>query len=81
MPIVDIKILEGRDTAIKRKLIEAVTDSVEQVLCADRKSIRVLLHEIPAAHWGVAGEPLSIRNEISVDSTSHAGEAETVDDA
>lgn len=57
MPIVDIKILEGRNTATKRRLIRAVTDSVEQALDVKRDAIRVLIHEIPAAHWGIAGEP------------------------
>ena len=57
MPIVDIKILEGRSAEMKRRLISEVTDSVEHSLGVRRDAIRVIIQEIPPAHWGVAGEP------------------------
>lgn len=57
MPIVDITLIEGRAPEKKRALIAEVTDTVERVLGAPRDSIRVVLREIPASHYGVAGVP------------------------
>lgn len=57
MPIVDITLIEGREPEKKRRLIAAVTDAVEHSLEAPRQSIRVILREVPAAHFGAGGEP------------------------
>ena len=57
MPIIDVTMIEGRSADMKRHLIRALTDAAEQSLDAPRQSIRVIIREIPAAHWGVAGEP------------------------
>jgi 4-oxalocrotonate tautomerase len=57
MPIVEISLIEGRTKDVKAALIKAVTDAVETAVGAPRESIRVLLREYPAAHWGVAGVP------------------------
>lgn len=57
MPIVNITLIEGRTPEQKLALIKEVTDTVERVLEAPRQSIRVLLHEVPAANWGVGGVP------------------------
>lgn len=59
MPLVQISILEGREENAKERLIAQVTDAVEESLEAPRSAIRVLINEIPAAHWGVAGVPKS----------------------
>ncbi|PCI54588.1 MAG: 4-oxalocrotonate tautomerase [Alphaproteobacteria bacterium] len=57
MPIVSISMIEGRSEKDKCKLIEDVTNAVENSIGAPRQEIRVLLHEIPACNWGVAGKP------------------------
>jgi 4-oxalocrotonate tautomerase len=57
MPLVDITLIEGRDPERKRALIREVTDAVERTLGVERATIRVILREVPAAHWGVGGEP------------------------
>ena len=57
MPIVDITLIEGRAAEKKRALIWEVTDTVERVLGVPRESIRVVLREVPAEHYGVAGIP------------------------
>ncbi len=56
MPLVTVTMIEGRPAEAKRALIREVTDAVERTLAAPRPSIRVILQEVPAAHWGVAGE-------------------------
>jgi len=47
--------LEGRPPERKRELIEELTKTVERVLGARRESIRVVILEIPKAHWGIGG--------------------------
>lgn len=59
MPIVNISLLEGRDDEAKAKLIGAVTDAIVDSIGAPRTAIRVLLTEVPPAHWGTAGVPKS----------------------
>jgi 4-oxalocrotonate tautomerase len=57
MPIVDITLIEGRSPDAKKKLMKAVTDAIEHAIDAPRPSIRVIIHEVPAAHFSVGGEP------------------------
>lgn len=56
MPIIDVSLLEGRSAEQKATLIRELTDAAERVLGVPRTSVRVLLREVPAAHWGVGGE-------------------------
>jgi 4-oxalocrotonate tautomerase len=56
MPIVEITLIEGRPADKKRKLIGKVTDAIVEAIEAPRESVRVILREIPAAHFGVAGK-------------------------
>ena len=56
MPIVEITMIEGRAPEAKRRLIAKVTDSIIEAIDAPRDSIRIILREIPALHFGVAGK-------------------------
>jgi 4-oxalocrotonate tautomerase len=58
MPIIQLHILEGRSTELKRELISEVTNAVSRTLGSPRESIRVLLNEIPKENWGVGGVPI-----------------------
>jgi len=55
MPIVEVTLVEGRSPQTKSDLIRSLTDAVEKSLRAPRQSIRVILREVPATHFGVAG--------------------------
>jgi len=57
MPLIDVTMIEGRSAEKKRALIKELTDAAERALEAPRASIRVIIREVPAAHWGVGGEP------------------------
>lgn len=59
MPIIEITLVEGRSDEKKEALIKAVTDATEQSIGAPLESIRVLLREVPALHFAVAGVPKS----------------------
>jgi len=56
MPIVDITLLEGRSDEKKKAMVAAVTDAIETSLDAPRDSIRIILREVPAKHFAVAGK-------------------------
>lgn len=55
MPIANIQIIEGREPELKKALIRAVTAAIADTLKTKPESIRVILHEVPAEHWGIGG--------------------------
>lgn len=55
MPIIDVTLLEGRTTADKNRLIAELTDGAERALKAPRDTIRVIIREVAAANFAVAG--------------------------
>lgn len=61
MPIAIIRLMEGRDQAKKKALIENVSKAISESLDAPLASVRVLIEELPAEHWGVGGVPASER--------------------
>lgn len=63
MPIVEIKILEGRSSEVKRKLVKDVTGAVAQNLDVPIEKIRILLNEISAENWNVGGNPIILSKE------------------
>ncbi|MFE4430541.1 4-oxalocrotonate tautomerase family protein [Peribacillus butanolivorans] len=61
MPIVEMKIIEGRDQEIKNRLIENVTQTVSETLGVSPESIRILIYDIPSTHWAIGGETVQNR--------------------
>lgn len=55
MPIVDITLLEGRTPEAKFKLMEKVTAAIVESIGAPPDSVRIMLREIPASHYAIAG--------------------------
>jgi 4-oxalocrotonate tautomerase len=55
MPIANIQLLQGREPALKATLISAVTAAIVETLHVKQESVRVILQEIPAEHWGIGG--------------------------
>jgi 4-oxalocrotonate tautomerase len=64
MPIVQIDMLEGRDVEKKHRLIRMVTEAVCTALDAEPQSVRVIIREMAADHYGIAGEPASLRKRV-----------------
>ncbi len=56
MPLLEVTIKEGRPQEKKAELIRNLTDTVVSTLGAPPEAVRVLIREIPASHWGVAGK-------------------------
>jgi len=59
MPIIEITMVEGRSDEKKETLILALTDATEEAIGAPRETIRVVIREVPPAHFAVAGVPKS----------------------
>jgi 4-oxalocrotonate tautomerase len=59
MPLLQMTLVEGRSADVKRALIAELTDTVVRVTGASPESVRVILNEVPAAHWGVGGRAKS----------------------
>jgi 4-oxalocrotonate tautomerase len=57
MPLVQVTLIEGRPPERVRELIAAVTEAVVRTLDAPAASVRVIVGEVPASHWGVGGVP------------------------
>lgn len=57
MPLIQVTLIEGRPAQAKADLIRELTQAVVSTLDAPRESVRVILQEVPAAHWGVGGVP------------------------
>lgn len=62
MPIVHIYVTPPiADAAAKRELYRAVTQAIEHSLGKPPEQTRILLLELSAADWAVAGEPVAAR--------------------
>jgi 4-oxalocrotonate tautomerase len=55
MPIAHIYIMEGRDEEKKERLIAEVTEAICRALEAPAESVRIVIQEVPKAHFGIAG--------------------------
>jgi len=58
MPIIQAFLLEGRSEEKKAAFIAAVTDAAVSSLDAPIESIRVIISEMPASDYGIAGKSL-----------------------
>jgi 4-oxalocrotonate tautomerase len=57
MPLIQVTLIEGRSMAAKAAFIGELTEAAVRTLGAPRESVRVILQEVPGAHWGVGGVP------------------------
>ncbi|MGE0773470.1 MAG: 4-oxalocrotonate tautomerase family protein [Sphingomonadaceae bacterium] len=57
MPIVEIKLVAGRSTAIHEALMAEVAQLVARHCDVPLNSVRVILQEIPPHHWSIGGVP------------------------
>ena len=57
MPIVVIHMLPGRDVKTKKALLKNVTAAVAATLAVTPEAVRIIIQEVPFAHYGIAGLP------------------------
>jgi 4-oxalocrotonate tautomerase len=61
MPIVQISLVEGRGDLVIKECIKDVARVIHHRLGALLETIRVVVHQLPAAHWAVGDQT---RDEI-----------------
>ena len=74
MPVVQISIVTGRDPESIKRCAKEVARTVHQTLGAPLSTIRVMVHEVPAAYWVVGDET---RDEIDAAKAAAARAANT----
>lgn len=57
MPFAQIYIMDGRTDEQKRDAIEKVTAALHEAFGAPVENVRVLIHDVPKAQWGIGGKP------------------------
>ncbi|HEX2360658.1 MAG TPA: 2-hydroxymuconate tautomerase [Jiangellaceae bacterium] len=55
MPFAHIYLMEGRTDEQKRAVIEKVTQALVDAVGAPTEAVRVLIHDVPKAAWGIGG--------------------------
>lgn len=59
MPIVTVKMLEGRTDEQKKALVEKVTDAVIETIDARREAVTVVIEEMSKNHYATGGVRIS----------------------
>lgn len=62
MPLVEITLTQGRTPSQIRALLAEVHNAVHRAIGAPEPSIRVIVREVPPAHWSAGGVTLEERD-------------------
>jgi 4-oxalocrotonate tautomerase len=62
MPIIDINLVAGHEPDEIEQLILALTRATSATLHIAPDRVRVLVHEIPPAHWAVGGTSFAVHD-------------------
>lgn len=65
MPLVEVTIAEGRSAATIRHMIHEVHEAVLRTVDTQPDFIRVVVREVPRAHWATGDVTLSEMDERS----------------
>ncbi|MGE7622135.1 2-hydroxymuconate tautomerase [Viridibacillus sp. NPDC096237] len=55
MPIVTIKMIEGRTDEQKRNLVEKVTAAISETVDAPKENISIIIEDMQKSHFAVGG--------------------------
>ncbi len=72
MPIIRVEMQAGRTPETKEMLIAALTATLVETLGVTPEQVRVLLFELPAAHWGIAGQSVEHRQQQQQEQATRA---------
>lgn len=61
MPIITVKMLEGRTDEQKKALVEKVTDVVAETTGAPKENIFIVIEEMASNHYATGGVRISDR--------------------
>lgn len=63
MPLINLKMTPGPTAEQKARFIEAVTKLAAEVLGKNPATTHVVIEEVPAENWGIAGETVAARKK------------------
>ncbi|RIJ69676.1 2-hydroxymuconate tautomerase [Rummeliibacillus sp. POC4] len=55
MPVVTIKMIEGRTDEQKHNLVEKVTDAISETVNAPKENITIIIEEMKKEHYAIGG--------------------------
>ncbi|MCL4459656.1 MAG: 2-hydroxymuconate tautomerase family protein [Chloroflexi bacterium] len=55
MPVLIVEMWEGRTVEQKRRLVEALTKTVGDVLGVPNEATSIIIHEVSKQNWGLGG--------------------------
>jgi 4-oxalocrotonate tautomerase len=55
MPILTVKIIEGRDQATKRLLVQRLSQVIMDTLGSPPEKVRVLIEDMPKGNYAIGG--------------------------
>ncbi|WP_088072431.1 tautomerase family protein [Gottfriedia luciferensis] len=55
MPIIQIHLLEGRNTEVKKQLMREMNEIVCRTLDVEPSQVRILINELQKENWSVSG--------------------------
>lgn len=61
MPIITVKMLEGRTDEQKKALVEKITEAVVESIGAPKESVSIIIEEMQKNHYANAGVRFSDR--------------------
>lgn len=61
MPLIEVTLAEGRSPEKLRALISKLTDAVVETEVGPKKSVRVIVREVPLTHFAAGDETLAER--------------------
>ena len=56
MPVIIVKMLEGRSVEQKRRLVKALTEVVSKYTGASENQVDVIIEDYPRENWAKAGK-------------------------
>ena len=66
MPIISVNLLAGRTSEMKRALVKELAEAAVRTLGVQEQSVRVILTEVDADHWGIGTKTKSNIDEEKI---------------
>ncbi|MFH1722026.1 MAG: 2-hydroxymuconate tautomerase [Candidatus Altiarchaeota archaeon] len=59
MPVIEVKLWDGRTPEQKEKVIAVVTDAICESIGCPREHVHVIIHDVKKENWGIGGKQAS----------------------
>ena len=62
MPVITIRLLEGRSVEQKRELVKIISEAVSRIAKTPLEGVHVIFENVSRTDWGLGGELFADRN-------------------